>query len=628
MKVYFNPLDTACKNVTGGICQGEKLHLNLFLLKESINERNETLAPIGIGVSSDQCQAPDTDACLLFGKDGEAKDEYPMQKTSYGWTISLKINTPGLYFYCFSLGEGRYVTRGKQRIGIISGQTEEEFQLTVFSKNYKTPEWFKGGILYQIFPDRFCKEGVMPDIAGRIFRSDWGGTPSYKPDGRGKILNNDFFGGNFKGIQSKLSYLKSLSVTAIYLNPVFEAASNHRYDTSDYMNVDPVLGTKEDFRALTEEAEKYGIRIILDGVFNHTGDNSVYFNKYGNYPSLGAYQSTDSPYYTWYTFRKFPDEYNSWWGIDILPEVNENSESYQEFIFGENGVLKHWLGYGIGGYRLDVADELPDFFLKKLRSTVKETNPEAIIIGEVWEDASNKISYSKRREYLQGCELDSVMNYPLKDGIVHYILTGNAEVLIDTMRMLQDNYPKQTLDSLMNILGTHDTARILTVLGQKNCYTKDEMASSAMKLTDEEKATAIEKVKMASLLQYTLPGVPCIYYGDENAAEGYADPFCRRCFDWEHLNEALIAYYCNLGKLRSAFPEIFKEGKYEEVFIKNGCFIFKREKDNRAVYIYVNNTSEEYFVLFSGKYIELLQNKTFENVMEIKRYSYGLFCKV
>ena len=237
-------------------------------------------------------------------------------------------------------------------------------------------------------------------------------------------------------------------------------------------------------------------------------------------------------------------------GIDILPEVNEYSEDYQRFIFDKGGVLKKWLGFGIGGYRLDVADELPDFFLKKLRKSVKEEDPNAIIIGEVWEDASNKIAYSTRREYLQGYELDSVMNYPLKDAIIQYMQRGNALELLNVIRVLINHYPKETLDSLMNILGTHDTARILTVLGEKYCKNKDEMAQESAYLDEKSKKSAIKKLKMAVILQYMLPGVPCIYYGDENAMEGHIDPFCRRCFDWEHLNNDLIEFYQTLGKLR------------------------------------------------------------------------------
>jgi glycosidase len=465
----------------------------------------------------------------------------------------------------------------------------------------------------------------MPNIAGRIERKDWGGLPTYRPNENGKVLNNDFFGGNFKGIESKLPYLKSLGVTTIYLNPIFEAASNHRYDTSDYMKIDPILGTEEDFRNLVNTAKNQGIRLILDGVFNHTGDDSVYFNKYGRYPSLGAYQSKDSPYYSWYSFWDFPDKYESWWGIDILPQVNEQSEEYQEFIFGEQGVLKKWLSFGIGGYRLDVADELPDFFLQKLRKSVKSSDKDAIIIGEVWEDASNKIAYSERRAYLQGYELDSVMNYPWKDAIIGYIQSGDANRLLSTIRAIINHYPKATVDCLMNILGTHDTARILTVLGGIYCANKDEMAGKGAYLSKKAKENAIEKLKMAVVLQYTLPGVPCVYYGDENGAEGHIDPFCRQCFDWEHLNTALIEFYSKLGTIRKKYRKIFKDGAFEEVFSQDGLIIYKRTKTNDSIYIYNNNSSKRYLFNLPNKVLELINNRSFENELEIEPNSYGIF---
>ena len=425
----------------------------------------------------------------------------------------------------------------------------------------------------------------------------------------------------------KLPYLKELGVTVLYLNPIFEAASNHRYDTSDYKKIDPYLGNEEDFSNLIRAANKHGIRLILDGVFNHTGDNSVYFNKYGEYPSLGAYQSKDSPYYSWYSFQEFPNKYSSWWGIDILPEVNENSQEYQEFIFGENGVLKKWLSFGIGGYRLDVADELPDFFLKGLRKSVKESNSDAIIIGEVWEDASNKIAYSTRREYLQGYELDSVMNYPLKDAIIHYIQNENAEELVRVIRTLIDHYPKQTLDCLMNILGTHDTARILTVLGGIYCQNKEHMAQESAYMCENDKKNAIKKLKMAAVLQYTMPGIPCLYYGDENGEEGHIDPFCRRCYDWENQNNDLISFYAQLGNIRAKYKNIFKDGDFNLVYAKGGLIFYKRKIENDEIFIYVNNSSKPELFDINEKLTDCIQNNCYEKQLKIQPYSFGILKK-
>ena len=303
MQIYFNPLDRACKSTLGAVCRDEKLQLNLFLLKNDMDflPYNEKTGEFQAKTPAiEDCAAPKQDAFLRLNKDGERAEFFPMDRTEFGWTISLSIKEIGLYYYSFYIENKGNVTCGYMEMGEFThSEHVSGFLLTVFSEDYATPEWFKGGVMYQIFPDRFCKEGSMPDIIGRVQRSDWGGIPSYRPNELGKVLNNDFFGGNFKGIQSKLPYLKSLGVTIIYLNPIFEAASNHRYDTSDYMKIDPFLGTEEDFKELVETAKNQGIRIILDGVFNHTGDNSVYFNKYGKYPSLGAYQSKDSPYYSW-----------------------------------------------------------------------------------------------------------------------------------------------------------------------------------------------------------------------------------------------------------------------------------------------------------------------------------------
>ena len=619
MNVYFNPLDRACKSVTGALRRGNKIQWNIFLTKEFTQSTPQ----------KSDCVFGEKNAYLIFNKDGQAPATFPLEKTEYGYSVTLRIHETGLYFYRFYIeNEGEICADWLNRGYLHKEGSGNAFLLTVYDKSYKTPEWFKGGVMYQIFPDRFAKIGSMPDIKGRIRRDDWGGTPSYKPNERGKVLNNDFFGGNFKGVQSRLPYLKALGVTVIYFNPIFEAASNHRYDTSDYMKIDPYLGDKKDFEELVEEAKKVGIRVILDGVFNHTGDNSVYFNKYGNYPSVGAYQSKDSPYFNWYSFTEWPDKYSSWWGIDVLPDVNEASKSYQEFIFGNDGVLKTWLRSGIGGYRLDVADELPDFFLKKLRKSVKDENPEAIVIGEVWEDASDKIAYSQRREYLQGYELDSVMNYPLKDGIISFMQTGNAQELQRAVRLLVDHYPKQTLDCLMNILGTHDTARILTVLGGKYCRNKDEMAEKSAYLDENSKQNAIKRLKMSATLQFMLPGVPCIYYGDENAMEGHIDPFCRRCFDWANIHEDLLSFYQKLGKIRNDYKDLFSDGIFEEVFVQNGVYLFKRKKNTQNIYIYVNNSTENYLWETNGRFTDLFnENVTFEKATTLKAFSFGIYLK-
>ena len=570
MEIYYNPLDPACKSVLGGVRQNESFTIRIF------------------GKSDEPC-------IFVLQRDGCEAQSLHMQNISGGWELQLSFAEPGLYFYWFRLG-GRRAALGEDRNAGFS-DSASAYQILVYRECFATPAWFKGGIMYQIFPDRFFKSGEILVEKGKWLHRDWHETPEFRPNEKGKILNNDFFGGNFRGILKKLDYLQSLHVTVIYLNPIFRAFSNHRYDTGDYMQLDPMLGSEEDFSALVSECGKRGIRLILDGVFNHTGDDSRYFNKYGTYDEIGAYQSKDSKYYSWYNFRHFPDKYDSWWGIDVLPAVNENCPSYIDFITGENGVLRRWMKYPLGGFRLDVADELPDEFVAKIRSAVKSANGDAVVIGEVWEDASNKIAYSTRRKYFQGEELDSVMNYPLKDAIINFVVSGNTSLLRRTVGMLLDHYPKCVLDSLMNILGTHDTVRVLTALGGVCAYNKEEMA--VLKLSAEQRAVATERLKIAAILLYTFFGVPCIYYGDEIGMEGYSDPFCRKPFAWDLIDEDILSHYRWLGELRSRYT-VFRDGDYRELYHDDNCIVFERRKGKEAVITVANLGNNKYTLRFNG----------------------------
>ena len=570
MEIYYNPLDPACKSVLGGVRQNESFTIRIF------------------GKSDEPC-------IFVLQRDGCEAQSLHMQNISGGWELQLSFDEPGLYFYWFGLG-GRRAALGEDSNAEFS-DSASAYQILVYRECFATPAWFKGGIMYQIFPDRFFKSGEILVEKGKWLHRDWHETPEFRPNEKGKILNNDFFGGNFRGILKKLDYLQSLHVTVIYLNPIFRAFSNHRYDTGDYMQLDPMLGSEEDFAALVSECGKRGIRLILDGVFNHTGDDSRYFNKYGTYDEIGAYQSKDSKYYSWYNFRHFPDKYDSWWGIDVLPAVNENCPSYIDFITGENGVLRRWMKYPLGGFRLDVADELPDEFVAKIRSAVKSANGDAVVIGEVWEDASNKIAYSTRRKYFQGEELDSVMNYPLKDAIINFVVSGNTSLLRRTVGMLLDHYPKCVLDSLMNILGTHDTVRVLTALGGVCAYNKEEMA--VLKLSAEQRTVATERLKIAAILLYTFFGVPCIYYGDEIGMEGYSDPFCRKPFAWDLIDEDILSHYRWLGELRSRYT-VFRDGDYRELYHDDNCIVFERRKGKEAVITVANLGNNKYTLRFNG----------------------------
>jgi len=507
----------------------------------------------------------------------------------------------GLYWYSFRYESEHgefYVTKTDNSLGIVSADGGW-WQQTVYSADFETPDWIKGGIIYQIFPDRFYFSGKKKNNipTDRYIVDNWSKQPEYRQKNGKCSLGNDYYGGDLAGITEKLSYLSSLGVTCIYLNPIFEAHSNHRYNTADYMKIDAHLGDESDLTELCQKAQKYGISIILDGVFSHTGDDSVYFNSHNRYKSIGAVNSPDSPYRDWYKFTEYPHKYESWWGILTLPETNENNESFTEFITGENGVLRYWLKKGIKGWRLDVADELPDEFLDRIRNALKKENPEAYILGEVWEDASNKISYSSRRRFLRGKQLDSVMNYPFADAISAFLKGGDSRRLVSTVMDITENYPPQSISTLMNHIGTHDTLRIITRLTQKNSYIGDREWQSKQSLTETNYKRGIELVKLAAAIQYTLPGVPSIYYGDEIGLEGYGDPFCRGSFDWSKTDSGLTEFYRALGKIRRE-NKAFYDGEFIPIKYVGGFLAYERRVDCNAVLTVINreNTQKEFLL--------------------------------
>lgn len=493
--------------------------------------------------------------------------------TPYGdfleeYTINVSCETLGLMWYCFIINTPQkplYYLNNSLNLG-GKGEIKEyqdythSFQITVCDKEFKTPSWAKGATMYQIFPDRFYKSGNIKNTDHTNIHTNWFDEPEYKINEElGYYPANDFFGGNFKGIEDKLDYLKSLNVDVLYLNPIFKAYSNHRYDTADYEEVDSLLGTNEDFIHLLKTAKKKGIRVILDGVFSHTGSDSKYFNKNGTYNTVGAYQSKESPYFDWYDFKEYPDKYDSWWDIWSLPCVKELTPSYVNYILTDkNSIIKRWLKAGISGWRLDVADELPDEFIAQLRACVKETNPDALILGEVWEDASNKVSYNKLREFLWGNELDTVMNYPLKNAIIDYLSEKiSGEEFKARVLSLRENYPADTFYCLMNFLSTHDSERILS----RFCTSAENMSreeQAIYKPSEQDFIKAKALTKLAALIMFMLPGMPCIYYGDEAGLTGLKDPFNRKPYPWGKEDTELLNWYKTISNLRD---DVLKEGK-------------------------------------------------------------------
>lgn len=506
------------------------------------------------------------------------------------------INDVGNYFYSFIFDKDN---------------SSPNYGLLIYSKSFTTPSWIKGGIIYHIFVDRFYRSNILSKSSDIITRNDWGGIPNYLPI-EGEIKNNDYFGGNLEGIKTKLPYLSELGITVIYLSPVFEAYSNHKYDVGDYLSIDPMFGNEQSFKELVTDAKKYGISIILDGVFSHTGVDSVYFNKYGHYDSTGAYQNQDSSYFDWYIFNNWNHDYACWWGIKTLPTINKESKSYIDFITGENGVLKYWQKRGVKGWRLDVADELPNKFLEALRTASKNEDSESFIAGEVWEDAADKFSYGKLKEYFCGEQLDSVTNYPLRNAIIEYIENKDCEMLNRTMGFIIEKYPPQAVNCLMNILGTHDTVRILTALGCTEIpESKHKRADYKLSIEELKKGTAL--LKIASLLQFTLPGIPCIYYGDEAGIEGFEDPFNRRCFPWGHENNEILNHYKMLSHLRK--NSVFAEGKYKCLSHDKGVFIFERCDKDKNIVIATNLSDKTITLNFSTpkkNYLSKASNNSFD----------------
>lgn len=521
--------------------------------------------------------------------------------------IVFQIPYVGLYWYYFIVDDGKYYLGSNEMFEMIKVNRHPKYWPLLIHYAFSNEiDWFKGQIMYQIFVDRFFKGENNPTKSGVVLHQSWNEPVAYKPV-NGLVLNNDFFGGDLQGIIRKLDYLKELHVGVIYLNPIFEAQSNHKYDTGDYLKIDSMFGTEDDLIRLINKANDYGIKIILDGVFNHTGDNSLYFNKSGTYPSIGAYQSKDSPYYSWYRFINYPDEYESWWGFYSLPSVNQECNSFLRFITGKDGVIEKWLRLGIKGFRIDVIDELNDNFINLINQAIKSVSDDNIIIGEVWEEAVTKISYGKRRKYFQGYQIDSVMNYPLKDAILAFIKYNDLNYLQSQMRELINNYPKHCLDLLMNHLGTHDTMRLLNNFAKTSGddLSKDLQAHYVMR--DEELTKAIINLKLATVLQFTLPGVPCIYYGDEIGMQGFRDPFCRETFKWDSINQEIHQWYKQLTKIRIDY-DCFIDGEYQEEVIKKNIFSFSRLKDNYKILVIINNNNYKIdYELNCG--IDLLENK-------------------
>ncbi len=589
MPSIYNSQDIFHKSPFGAVQTGQEVTFTLRLPK-NLN-----------------CKTP----VLFLEADGQFEaQQYPLyaikntteDSTVELFSVKLSVEIAGLYFYWFDLWSN-YQKLFKDVGGeaILSTSDGKKFPLTVYNSNFETPPHALGGVMYHIFPDRFFEGNPDKpyDFRERIYRQDkqnppyfWGETKSYGS------LTLDYYGGDLAGIQKRLPFLYSLGVTWIYLNPICESHSNHRYNTADYLKVDPYLGTNEDFTELCAKASVLGIKIILDGVFSHVGSDSIYFNKEGRYPGNGAFQGSKSPYRSWFHFHA-DGTYDSWWGFDTLPACDKRNPDFRKFIAGEGGVIDHWINLGASGFRLDVADELPDDFIAEIRTAVKRGGKDNLLIGEVWEDASLKEAYHVRRRYFLGEELDGVMNYPFRTAILEYLKTKDAQHFSRQIMEICENYPAPALHACTTHLSTHDTERAITALAGEPVVDHDRNWQSGRRLSFEQFHVGIQRLKLAFVLQFTLPGIPCVYYGDEIAMQGYADPFNRGYYDWNSSETQLISLMIRLSKLRK-HCSVFKSGSISFSYAKQGVLVYRRTDGDEIVEIAVNASEKPVFVQLLG----------------------------
>ena len=534
------------------------------------------------------------------------------------WSGEVSLPAAGLYFYYFFITTQNEAFRLYKQGNDTNMEAGDLWQVSCVEDRFPAPEYAKGAVMYQIFPDRFyaagrcdCTEKLQPYWV----HEDKQDVPVYLPDENGKVWNNDFYGGNLAGIWEKLSYLQELGVELLYLNPVFFAFSTHRYDTCDYGRIDPMLGTEEDFRTLCEDAHARGMKVILDGVFSHVGSRSRYFQD--------AVSNPDSKYRSWFDFKHYPDTYTSWWGITDLPCIRKDNEDFLRYIIDdEDSIAVHWLRAGADGWRLDVVDELPDRFVLRLRERIRKEKPDALLIGEVWEDASNKIAYDQRRRYFTDRQLDSVMNYPWQKAILRYVRSeDDGTALGDAIRTLAENYPPDVLQTVMNILSTHDTPRAINAILDPRDGDRTDLAQRHF--TQEQLREGRQRLKLAAFLQFMLPGMPCIYYGDEAGMTGYRDPFNRKFYPWGREDGNLVSFYRSLARVKKSSPAL-RSGTVLVLEAGGGRLLLLRQSAEGSVAVCCNQSPEPWTLPHSGTI--LLGGGIMEYTGETVTLGQGGFC--
>ena len=551
----------------------------------------------------------------LFG----ASDAYALELTGklpVGlWFLSLYAETAIGRVWMHRRPQGQLV------FSLTPPAEGEAFQLTVTDFPRTVGENVRGAV-YQVFIDRYRRGKDTPVPEGMEFVSDWNSHEVEYPAYPGAPMkNNRVWGGNLSGVTEKLDEIASLGVSLIYLSPIFLSPSNHRYDTSDYMTIDPLVGDENDLSELIREAKKRGIGVLLDGVFNHTGSDSVYFNQKGRFSNVGACQGKTSPYYGWYNFRHFPDQYECWWDIPILPRINPDKPSCRAYFAGKDGVIDHYAALGVKGFRLDVADELSDGFIREIKERLNAVSSDNVLYGEVWEDASNKIAYGKRKEYYLGRELDGVMNYPFRTAALAYIREGRTDALKYYVGEVLPNMPREVRDNQLNLLGSHDTPRALTALGGEKENGRTVRQLKDVRMTSEEYGIAKRRLVLAYLMAATFPGRPMIYYGDEVGMEGYADPMNRMPYPWGNEDQDLHASYRKIGKLRLEHPA-FTSGSFAIEHLDEELLVYRRKAGKSAVLVFINRSQSVLAPSLMKKYRDINKGRIVTGTFLLAPLSY------
>ena len=547
---------------------------------------------------------------------------YPMEhiKNTDGYAFfetTITLKTCAIYHYYFSFeADCRFQYYKKENITGDNSVTDEE--CWKMSVGFDVPDWAKGAMMYHVFVDRYrrSEELKKEPMPRRKIHKDWNESPVIGPNENGD-WNVDFHCGDLKGISKTIKCIKKLGVDIIYLSPVVRSQSTHRYDASDYMNVDPYAGTNELLKELCEKAHKKGIKVILDAVFNHTGSDSIYFNQYGTFNSIGAYQveydenykGMKSPYSDFYKkychYGEHGFEY--WWGMTNLPVCDGNSKHWIDFICGVGGVIDTWFKLGIDGLRLDVADELTDNFIEKIHMAVKRNKSDGFILGEVWKNPMRM-----GRGYISSAKgMHSVMNYLLVDALIRYYKYSDTWKLVGVLKEIFAEYPTETIQTLMNFTSTHDMSRPIEVFGCNDFQQYGEWAWNLIndspewvrnhKITRDEYKYGKMTYKSYCFALAFLPGIFSTFYGDEVGTKGIGNLANRAPYPWGHRDKDLLKFFRMLGKIRK--EQVFlRTAEFRVIKITEQQFVFERYNKNEKMIVVVSRTHNITNVMLPDKY--------------------------